>query len=119
MSIAQYRDVDQDLSDAKDNASDDDSASLNQSKQEMQITSCESGLSENCNSPVWPCFNKKTEGKLARNLNIHNIVVLKQEKKLLNSNPYPKIEQQEQTDLVVRWIICDLQPFRVVEREEW
>ncbi|CAG8805977.1 17948_t:CDS:1, partial [Gigaspora margarita] len=51
MSIAQYRDVDQDLSDAKNNASDDDFASLNQNEQEIQITSHESGSSGNRNSP--------------------------------------------------------------------
>ncbi|CAG8842977.1 34792_t:CDS:2, partial [Gigaspora margarita] len=65
-------------------------------------------------------FSKLTStSTLARHLNIHNIVALKQGKKLLNSNSYPKIEQQEQTDLVVRWITCDLQLFRVVEGEEW
>ncbi|CAG8631746.1 20832_t:CDS:2 [Gigaspora margarita] len=95
------------------NASDNDSALLNQNKQEMQIISRESGSSGNCDSPVWPYFNKETEGKLgipickiyktefskstststlAHHLNIHNIVALKQGKKLLNSNPYLKIE---------------------------
>ncbi|CAG8800500.1 40437_t:CDS:1 [Gigaspora margarita] len=144
MSLAQesvYKD-DQDFSDAKDKTS-NDSISLNQSKQELQElqdTACKSGSSDNHESPVWPYFNKDTKDKpgipvckicktefskssststLAWHLTIHNIVALKQGKKPLNLNPHSKIEQQERTNLVVRWIICDLQPFSVVEGEEW
>ncbi|CAG8844347.1 26874_t:CDS:1, partial [Gigaspora margarita] len=137
MSTDRYRDIDEDLSDIENNG---DSISLNQSEQELQNTSHESGSSGNRDSPVWPYFEKEAEGKLgipickickkefskstatsslARHLNIHNIVALKQGKKLLNPNPHPKIDQQERTNLVVRWIVCDLQPFSVVEGEEW
>ncbi|CAG8663775.1 9262_t:CDS:2, partial [Cetraspora pellucida] len=142
MSFAQeseYRNVGQDLSDVEDKTS-DDSISLNQSKQELQDTSCKSGLSNNRESPVWLYFNREMEGKLgipickicktefskssatstlACHLTIHNIVALKRGKKLLNMNSHPKIEQQERTNLIVRWIICDLQLFSIIEGEEW
>ncbi|CAG8525928.1 39849_t:CDS:1 [Gigaspora margarita] len=116
MSIDQYRDVDENLSDIDDKTSNGDSILLNQSEQGFQSTSCESGSSGNRDSPVWPYFEKETAGKLgipickiyktefskltatstlARHLNIHNIIALKQGKKPLNPNPHSKIEQQE------------------------
>ncbi|CAG8846619.1 10851_t:CDS:1 [Gigaspora margarita] len=143
MSLAQeskYRD-DQDPSNAEDKTS-DDSISLNQSEQELQElqdTTCKSDLSDNHELSVWPYFNKEKENKpgipvckicktefskssstsiLACYLTIHNIIALKQGKKPLNLNPHPKIKQQERTNLVVRWIICDLQPFSIVEEEK-
>ncbi|CAG8782048.1 23837_t:CDS:2, partial [Gigaspora margarita] len=36
-----------------------------------------------------------------------------------NPKPVCKNEQQEQDDLVVKWVVCDLQLFNVVENDEW
>ncbi|CAG8846760.1 39806_t:CDS:2, partial [Gigaspora margarita] len=113
MSLAQesvYRD-DQDFSNTEDKTS-DNSISLNQNtKDKPGIPVCKICKTE---------FSKSSSTlTLARHLTIHNIVALKQGKKPLNLNPHSKIEQQKRTNLVVRWIICDLQPFSIVEGEEW
>ncbi|CAG8778913.1 16207_t:CDS:1, partial [Cetraspora pellucida] len=53
----------------------------------------------------------------------HNIIAPKQPKKRLinedHDTPYSVEEQQEHDDVVTKWILCDLQPFTVVECKEW
>ncbi|CAG8509928.1 2321_t:CDS:2 [Acaulospora morrowiae] len=112
MSIAQKNkyDINQDLPD------NDDSASYNQSKEELQNIFSYGLSSTKRDSSVWQYFDKTT-------VDNPGLPVCKKCKKvfssLLNPNPHLKIEQQERDNLVVRWIVCDMQLFSVIESEEW
>ena len=54
---------------------------------------------------------------------VHNIVVVpKRRQKTLHeyrNDPYTESEQQERDKFVIAWIVCNAQPFSVVECEEW
>ncbi|CAG8764136.1 7570_t:CDS:1, partial [Acaulospora morrowiae] len=127
-------DINQDLLD------NDDSASYNQSEEEFQNIFSYGLSSTKRDSSMCQYFDKTTidnpglpvckeckkvfssvtaTTSLRHHLNIYNIIASKRGQKLLNPNPHLKIEQQEQDNLVVRWIVCDMQPFSVVEGEEW
>ncbi|CAG8458855.1 16676_t:CDS:2 [Cetraspora pellucida] len=112
--------------------------SHNQSEQDdlQNTTSLSLALSKKHDSTVWPYFNEDTgspvcklcntpfsavasTSTLRRHLKIHDIIAPKRKHKHLVINPYLEIEQQKRDNLVVRWIICDLQSFNVVEGEEW
>ncbi|CAG8650593.1 13417_t:CDS:1 [Ambispora gerdemannii] len=59
---------------------------------------------------------------LRRHLDIHKIIVPKKRQRTLyeyRTDPHPESEQQERDKFVAIWIVCDAQPFSIVECEEW
>jgi BED zinc finger len=59
---------------------------------------------------------------LRRHLSSHKIAAPKQHQRTMHdyrTDPYPKNEQEERDKLVGVWVVCDNQPFSVVECEEW
>ena len=59
---------------------------------------------------------------LRRHLSSHRITAPKRYQKTMHdyrTDPHSKNEQEERDKLVANWVICDLQPFTIVECEEW
>ncbi|CAG8836357.1 22892_t:CDS:2, partial [Gigaspora margarita] len=110
-----YRDTNLDLSSDKyDKNNDDYLASYNQNKQDdLQNTTSLSQISakKKRDSTVWLYFNENTGSPVCKEYKASFSTTI--------VNPHSQIEQHERDDLVIRWIICDLQPFNVVEGKEW
>ena len=59
---------------------------------------------------------------LKRHLSSHKIAAPRMRQSTMHdyrTDPYPKNEQDERDILVANWVVCDIQPFSVVENEEW
>jgi len=68
-------------------------------------------------------FARKTAISTLRcHLNNHKITAPKRRQRSLHdyrNDAYTEREQQERDNLIIRWIICDTQPFCVVDNNEW
>ncbi|CAG8810487.1 17682_t:CDS:2, partial [Cetraspora pellucida] len=132
---------DPDIPDDEQKEEEDPSLPNQNEQNELQnISSHKSRSAKKRKSPIWPYFDEETEDNpglsvcktcsevfsstsatsmLRRHLlDKHNIIAPKHGQKLLNPNSHPEIKQKERDSLVVRWIVCDMQPFSVVEEEE-
>ncbi|CAB4404393.1 unnamed protein product [Rhizophagus irregularis] len=59
---------------------------------------------------------------LRRHLSSHKIPAPKRLQRTMHDyriDPHPEKEQEERDKLVANWVVCDIQPFSVVECEEW
>ncbi len=69
---------------------------------------------------VFAC--KTATSTLRRHLNTHKIIAPKRRQRSLHdyrNDAHTEREQQERDNHVIRWIICDTQPFCVVDNNEW
>jgi len=67
-------------------------------------------------------LTKSGTSTLRRHLSSHKIAAPKLRQRTMHdyrTDPHPKKEQEERNKLVGIWVVCDNQPFSVVECEEW
>ncbi|CAI2196506.1 16980_t:CDS:1, partial [Funneliformis geosporum] len=65
--------------------------------------------------------SSSSTSSLRRHLNSHQIVAPKRQRFITEYriDPHTTRDQQERDDAIIKWIICDQQPFTVVECPEW
>ncbi|CAB5355605.1 unnamed protein product [Rhizophagus irregularis] len=120
----------------------DESASNVNSRLSSKASSC-STTRPKSGSSVWQFFDRNSEqhpgrpvcstcktvfevktstSTLRRHLDLHKIVAPKRKQKSIDDyriDPHTPKDQKERDDGVITWIICDQQPFTVVECPQW